>query len=503
MKAVIYTRVSTKEQTANLSLPTQLRACRDYCEQQGYDVAAEFTDRGESAKTTDRPEFKKLLEFCGAKRRGVQFVVFYNISRFARNSHDFVVIRALLQGMGVSVRSVTEPIADDSAGKLLANMLAAVAQFDNDAKADRTKAGMKAALERGRWPFKAPLGYLNGSNQGRGLLSIDPVRGPLVRKAFEEYATGRYSKVEVLRRMTALGLTTEKGKALTAQSLGLLLRNRIYAGWLDVPRWNLSARGDFEMLVPENLFQRVQQLLDGKGNPLRPHSRNHPDFPLRRFVACADCLTPLTGSWSTSRSKKKYPYYHCRKCGRVKAGKQQLESLFIELLERLQPDAGYMRLFREVVLDVWKGRQGEARRLRANLEAVVRQIRERLDRVEEAFLHERAIDRQTYERQRDKLREQLALAELELSDAVESQLDVEGVLAFAEHLLTNAARLWIELDLDQKQQLQQVLFPGGVWFDGEKVGTAATCLAFKQLDEFAAGESRLASPEGFEPSLPA
>jgi hypothetical protein len=49
-----------------------------------------------------------------------------------------------------------------------------------------------------------------------------------------------------------------------------------------------------------------------------------------------------------------------------------------------------------------------------NLEAVVRQKRERLDRIDEAFLHERSIDRQTYERQRDQVREQLALAEIEL-----------------------------------------------------------------------------------------
>jgi hypothetical protein len=50
------------------------------------------------------------------------------------------------------------------------------------------------------------------------------------------------------------------------------------------------------------------------------------------------------------------------------------------------------------------------KRLKASLEGVVAQKRERLDRVEDAFLHERSIDRQTYERQHDQLREQLALA---------------------------------------------------------------------------------------------
>jgi DNA invertase Pin-like site-specific DNA recombinase len=40
--AVIYVRVSTKEQTANLSLPTQLKACEEYCQRQGFEVLARF-----------------------------------------------------------------------------------------------------------------------------------------------------------------------------------------------------------------------------------------------------------------------------------------------------------------------------------------------------------------------------------------------------------------------------------------------------------------------------
>ena len=127
------------------------------------------------------------------------------------------------------------------------------------------------------------------------------------------------------------------------------------------------------------------------------------------------------------------------------------------------------------------------------------QKQQRLDRIDEAFLHERSIDRQSYERQRDQLREQLALAQMELSAAGENELDIEGALAFAEHLLTNAARLWMELALDQKQQLQQVLFPEGLRFDGEKFGTAVTCLAFKQLAVSEGEKARLASPPGFEP----
>ena len=62
--AVIYVRVSTKEQTENLSLPTQLKACEEYCEGQGFHVLARFREEGESAKTADRTELQKLLQYC-------------------------------------------------------------------------------------------------------------------------------------------------------------------------------------------------------------------------------------------------------------------------------------------------------------------------------------------------------------------------------------------------------------------------------------------------------
>ncbi len=71
---------------------------------------------------------------------------------------------------------------------------------------------------------------------------------------------------------------------------------------------------------------------------------------------------------------------------------------------------------------------------------------------------------------------------MELPGVVNSQLDVEGILGFAEHVLTDAARLWTEVPLEQKQLLQGALFPEGLRFDGERFGTAVTCLAFKQLE---------------------
>ena len=77
------------------------------------------------------------------------------------------------------------------------------------------------------------------------------------------------------------------------------------------------------------------------------------------------------------------------------------------------------------------------------------------DRVVDAFLHRGLIDQRTYQRQVDKLDEEITLAETALHDARLDELDVEGVLAFAECVLTNAGRLWLEASLEQKQRLQR------------------------------------------------
>jgi Resolvase, N terminal domain len=77
----------------------------------------------------------------------VHFVVVFNLTRFARDKYDHFALRSHLKSLGISLRSATVPIDDTSTGKLMDGVLAAFAQFDNDVRSDRTRAGMKAALE--------------------------------------------------------------------------------------------------------------------------------------------------------------------------------------------------------------------------------------------------------------------------------------------------------------------------------------------------------------------
>src|ERR671910_708341 len=282
--AVIYVRVSTKEQTENLSLATQLKACEEYCERQGFEVITRFREEGESAKTVDRTELQKLLQFCRKHKGKVHFVVVYNLTRFAREKYDHFALRAHLKSLGISLRSATEPIDDTSTGKLMEGVLAAFAQFDNDVRSERTRGGMRAALELGRWTFLAPLGYLNAPRSMGKSLIPDPERAPLVRRAFQDFATGRFTKDEVRKRVVALGLKTRRGRPVPSQTFDGMLRNRAYIARIEVPDFGISTRGDFEPLVSEAVFFRGQAILDGRLEGNGPRQRNDPDFPLGGYV---------------------------------------------------------------------------------------------------------------------------------------------------------------------------------------------------------------------------
>lgn len=253
----------------------------------------------------------------------MQVLVVYAVSRFARNRTDHVLLRCEMSSLGITLRSVTEPIDDSATGQFVENLLAAVAQLENHQKADRTKAGMLAALHHGRWVHVAPIGYRNGGRGGLSL-TLDVERAPLIRLAFERVATQEIVS-DVLRGITALGLTTKRNKRLSPQTFHAILRNPIYKGRLELPAWDVNQVGDFEPIVSSELFDRVQRVLSRKRGARVPHHRENPDFPLRRFVRCSACLTPLTGSWSRGRSAR-YDYYHCASCGYVRVRRPDLEA---------------------------------------------------------------------------------------------------------------------------------------------------------------------------------
>jgi hypothetical protein len=212
---------------------------------------------------------------------------------------------------------------------------------------DRTR----DAVAAGRFPWHAPIGYINVGGKDGANIAPDERRGPLINK-----------KTEVLKKVTDEGLTTARGKQLTAQTMQAVLRNPLYSGWVklrgaDAPE---PVRELHVPLVSQETFDRVQAILDGRKPSIAPKRKFNPAFPLKCLVRCDACGTALTGAFCKGRTKL-YPRYWCpnSKCLAVKLARERLEGEFCALLSRLRPDAETLSQFPKIAAKVWTKKQGD------------------------------------------------------------------------------------------------------------------------------------------------
>jgi site-specific DNA recombinase len=357
LRAVVYIRVSTDEQASQQhNLPAQERKCVEYCTRNGLEPLRVFTD-AESGRTDDRAEFQAMIRYCRENRARVTHVVVADLSRFARSVLDQAKALETFALLKIKLCSVDESHIDGTAaGKLASNIHGAFNQFFSDSLSERTRFRMSEAVRAGRFPWPAPIGYLN---TGGGVLKVDTERAPLVRRAFELAAQGSHATDAIRRTLGALGLRTKRGQEIPRQTFLSMLRNELYAGW--VCGAGLRVAGTHEALITEGLFADVQRALNGNGKANGvPRPKGNPDFPLRGFVKCATCDKGLTGGHATGRNKVKHARYWCwnTMCAlRVGVSKEKLEMDWIQLLGCCQPTEEFIAEQGEIAGRAWEQRQ--------------------------------------------------------------------------------------------------------------------------------------------------
>jgi hypothetical protein len=144
-------------------------------------------------------------------------------------------------------------------------------------------------------------------------------------------------------------------------------------------------------------------------------------------------------------------------------------------------------------------KQAQAAALHEAAQRQVTNLRERKQRLFEAFVYRREIDRETYQEQFDKLNEEIALAEIAEHDARIEEMDLHAAVSFGEFVLLNAPRFWTDLSLEQKQRLQQAQFPRGVQFEQGTYRTAETSMTFYELAANHSQKEGLVALTGIEP----
>ena len=317
MRCVIYLRVSTARQAdrdlteEGFSLPAQREACVRHIRDQGWQVVDEYSDRGESARSADRPQLKAMLARI-AEDRDVDAVVVHKVDRLARNVEDHVAIRAALRRANVGLVSVAENLEETASGRLVEGIHAVMAEFYSANLSSEIRKGLSQKAKMGGWPHAAPTGYHNLRELvgGRQVARIvpDPDRAPLVRAAFELYATGEWTMERLCAELEHRGLrgrARRSGEAspLTLSGLSKLLRNKVYIG---VVEWDgVDHPGTHEPLIDAATFRQVQDLLAVRA-VRGTRERKHPHY-LKATLHCGVCGRRL----SVQHSKGRYLYFFC------------------------------------------------------------------------------------------------------------------------------------------------------------------------------------------------
>jgi site-specific DNA recombinase len=320
-RAVLYLRVSSRGQLETdydddgLSIAAQRERCSAKAAEYDAAVVDEYIERAESAKTNQRPELNNMLRRI-KEQRDIDYVICWKVDRFARNRRDDANMLFEIELAGARLISATENIDQTPAGRLMHGMLASFAEYYSRNLANEVLKGLTEKAKRGGTPGRARLGYLNDGEQlPQGgevrTVTIDPQRGPIIRWAFETYATGLYSLTDMVALLDARGLRTRGDRRRGPQPLALssihnMLSCAYYAGI--VTYRGKQYPGRHEPLITQELFDKVQAVLQAH-NHAGERDRTHQHY-LKGTIRCGTCGCRLVYSQNNGNGGM-YEYFVC------------------------------------------------------------------------------------------------------------------------------------------------------------------------------------------------
>ena len=473
-QAVIYARVSSKEQEKEgFSIPAQLKLLKEYAAANGFAVAQEYVDV-ETAKQTGRTAFSEMIAYLKA-HPSVRVMLVEKTDRLYRNLKDWVTVDELDVEMHFPKEGVVLSRESRSSEKFMHGIKVLMAKNYIDNLSEEARKGMQKKAEQGIWPTKTPLGYCNITGpDGKKIIATDPALAPIVACLFEWYALGDISLKEVARKAHAAGLLYSKsGAKVPVSTVHTILRNRLYTGWFE---WNGKLiQGKHEALVPVQLWERVQSVLDGRF--AKKAKRGKHDFAFSGLIACNACGCAVVGEIK----KERYVYYHCTgyadkcrgnpaSCRRKYVREEALEAQFTELLGRLRFDEEVLEWVRDALHashaderreheEAAKRHQAEHKRLNDRIHAM---YVDKLDGLVDAAFFEKMSNQWREEQNR-------CLREIERhQNADKSYLD-EGVALL--DLARNAQRLFAKQEPREKRRLLNFVLSNCTWEDGEVVAS--------------------------------
>jgi site-specific DNA recombinase len=299
-KFFIYARKSTDDLSRQVrSIDDQIAELRDLARREGISVVEIFIEK-QTAKIPGRPIFNSMLQRI--EQGEASGILAWHPDRLARNSLDGGRIIYLVDtGKVTGLKFPTFVFEPTPAGKFMLSIMFSQSKYYVDNLAENIKRGHRQKVKNGIWPMVAPIGYLN--DRATRTIFLDPLRAPLVRKAFELYATGIYTIDRLTASITDLGLICRHGNPLSRAQFHRMLQNPIYCGIIRFG--GEDHEGKHESMVPKSVFDAVQEVMKGKSRP-KPESPK--TYIYRGIFRCNEC-----GGLFTNEIQKGFVYLRCTK----------------------------------------------------------------------------------------------------------------------------------------------------------------------------------------------
>ncbi len=462
-RAVAYVRVSSKDQEREgFSIPAQSKLLSDYAGANGLRIVEEFADV-ETAKRSGRANFSAMVQYL-KKHPSIRSILVEKTDRLYRNLKDWVTIDEL----GVEIHFVKENVvlsADSrSSEKFMHGIKVLVAKNYIDNLSEETRKGMLEKAEQGLWPTFAPIGYKNvqGPN-GKRIITIDPESGPLVQRLFEWYSTGLYSLKQVSAKAHAIGLVYRKSRAqIGVSTVHTMLRHRIYTGkfeWL-----GKTYVGSHEPLISEEMWEQVQEILNGRGEAKVRGSAH--DFTFTGMMTCRHCGCALVGDLK----KQKYIYYRCSgnrgRCGEPYVRQKVLEEQCAAILNRLRFDEETLALMTRALKESFAVETKDHAEALARLRAEQDRLNKRLELlwVDKA---DGKVDPRFYESMSAQWRDELARCARDVQRLDQANWDYmdDGIALLS--LAQNAGNIFKDEPSARKKLLLNLVCSNLTWGGGE------------------------------------
>lgn len=386
-----YIRVSTTKQGEHgVSLQEQQEAIQRYALRQNLKIVRSFEER-ETAAKRGRPVFTQMLRLL--KRGAAHGIVIHKIDRGARNLKDWADLADLIDA-GIQVHFANESLdLNTRGGRLSADIQAVVAADYIRNLREETKKGFYGRLKQGLYPIRAPIGYLDcGGGQPK---TPDPKMAPMVREAFELYATGNYSLIRLVDEMYRRGLRNRDGKKVSLNGLSTMLNNPFYTGMIRIKKSGDCFPGVHIPIIGARLFDIVQRVLDGK---VVVRTKRH-EFTFSRMIRCIFC-----GKTVMAEIQKGHVYYRCHTsgCKTKTIREERIEEALESAFEPLRFNEDEIAYIKEWFVQARANAHARMAEQREAYRLQIAQTRDRLARLTDAYL-DGTIDKPVHAERRARL----------------------------------------------------------------------------------------------------